>query len=124
MSARFLFPSAATRKLQNYLRMYRKRFGFSQDELAFLLSCHSGATMSRYEARPANGAGARDRCQAGLNTRLRKVLEIAQGPTVQSLSYMSVQPGGVRHESPWSLKTSLLLDGNCNWRNLGSRSGV
>jgi transcriptional regulator with XRE-family HTH domain len=29
--------------------MHRKRSGFSQDEIAFLLSCHSGATMSRYE---------------------------------------------------------------------------
>lgn len=29
--------------------MHRKRSGFSQDEIAFLLSCRSGATMSRYE---------------------------------------------------------------------------
>src|SRR5262245_46021759 len=36
-------------KLQNYLRTYRKRSGFSQDEIAFLLSCQSGTKVSRYE---------------------------------------------------------------------------
>jgi transcriptional regulator with XRE-family HTH domain len=45
----FYFPSVATRKLQNYLRMHRKRSGLSQEEIAFLLSCYSGATVSRYE---------------------------------------------------------------------------
>jgi transcriptional regulator with XRE-family HTH domain len=36
-------------KLQNYLRTYRKRAGLSQDEVAFLLGCESGAKTSRYE---------------------------------------------------------------------------
>ena len=36
-------------KLDNYLRTYRKSRGFSQRELAFLLGCHSGAKVSRYE---------------------------------------------------------------------------
>lgn len=36
-------------KLQNYLRTYRKRAGFSQDEVAFLLGCESGTKVSRYE---------------------------------------------------------------------------
>ena len=38
-----------SRKLQNYLRTYRKRAGFSQDEVAFLLGCQSGTKVSRYE---------------------------------------------------------------------------
>ena len=38
-----------SRKLQNYLRTYRKRFGLSQEELAFLLGVKSGANVSRYE---------------------------------------------------------------------------
>ncbi len=37
------------RKLENYLRTYRKRAGLSQDEAAALLGCRSGAKMSRYE---------------------------------------------------------------------------
>ena len=36
-------------KLQNYLRTYRKRSGLSQDEVAFLLGCQTGAKVSRYE---------------------------------------------------------------------------
>ena len=36
-------------KLDNYLRMYRKRAGLSQDELAFLLGARSGTVASRYE---------------------------------------------------------------------------
>jgi transcriptional regulator with XRE-family HTH domain len=36
-------------KLSNYLRTYRKRAGFSQDEIAFLLGVHSGAKVCRYE---------------------------------------------------------------------------
>ena len=36
-------------KLQNYLRTFRKRAGLSQDEVAFLLGCQSGAKVSRYE---------------------------------------------------------------------------
>ncbi len=39
----------ASHRLQNYLRTYRKRAGLSQDELAFLLGCQSGAKVSRYE---------------------------------------------------------------------------
>ena len=35
--------------LDNYLRTYRKRFGLSQSEMAFLLGCASGAKISRYE---------------------------------------------------------------------------
>jgi transcriptional regulator with XRE-family HTH domain len=36
-------------KLHNYLRTYRKRAGLSQDEVAFLLGCHTAAHVSRYE---------------------------------------------------------------------------
>jgi transcriptional regulator with XRE-family HTH domain len=35
--------------LPNYLRMYRKRSGFSQAEMAFLLGAHGAAKVSRYE---------------------------------------------------------------------------
>ncbi|MCI0423100.1 MAG: helix-turn-helix domain-containing protein [Acidobacteria bacterium] len=38
-----------TLKLPNYLRSYRKRLGFTQDELAFLLCLHSGSKVCRYE---------------------------------------------------------------------------
>lgn len=37
------------KKLPNYLRTYRKRFGFTQDEIAYLLGCQNGAMVSRYE---------------------------------------------------------------------------
>jgi len=36
-------------KLDNYLRMHRKKAGFTQREIAFLLGCQSGAKVSRYE---------------------------------------------------------------------------
>ncbi len=36
-------------KLPNYLKTFRKRAGLTQDELAFLLGCKSGAKVSRYE---------------------------------------------------------------------------
>lgn len=36
-------------KLDNYLRTHRKKLGLSQREVAFLLGCHSGAKVSRYE---------------------------------------------------------------------------
>jgi transcriptional regulator with XRE-family HTH domain len=36
-------------KLTNYLRAHRKRAGFTQDEVAYLLGCRSGAKVSRYE---------------------------------------------------------------------------
>lgn len=36
-------------KLSNYLRTYRKRAGLTQDEMAYLLGCRSGAKVSRYE---------------------------------------------------------------------------
>ena len=36
-------------RLPNYLRTHRKRAGLSQDEVAFLLGCRSGAKVSRYE---------------------------------------------------------------------------
>jgi transcriptional regulator with XRE-family HTH domain len=39
----------AARRLPNYLRTYRKRSGLSQDDVAFLLGCQSGAKVSRYE---------------------------------------------------------------------------
>jgi transcriptional regulator with XRE-family HTH domain len=39
----------ATHKLENYLRMYRKRAGLSQDEVAYLLGGKSGTIASRYE---------------------------------------------------------------------------
>jgi len=41
----------ATRKLENYLRTYRKRSGLTQREMAFLLGCQTGAQVSRYEKR-------------------------------------------------------------------------
>ena len=37
--------------LQNYLRTYRRRSRFSQDEVAFLLGSRSGTKVSRYEQR-------------------------------------------------------------------------
>lgn len=40
-----------TRRLDNYLRTYRKRFSLSQDEVAFLLGVKSGTKVSRYERR-------------------------------------------------------------------------
>lgn len=36
-------------RLPNYLRMHRKRMGLSQQDVAFLLGCRSGAKVSRYE---------------------------------------------------------------------------
>lgn len=36
-------------KLPHYLRSHRKRLGFSQGELAFLLGCRTGAKVSHYE---------------------------------------------------------------------------
>jgi transcriptional regulator with XRE-family HTH domain len=36
-------------KLDNYLRTHRKKLGLTQREVAFLLGCHSGAKVSRYE---------------------------------------------------------------------------
>ena len=36
-------------RLPNYLRTYRKRAGFTQDDIAYLLGCRSGAKVSRYE---------------------------------------------------------------------------
>lgn len=36
-------------RLSNYLRTYRKRSGFTQDEIAYLLGCKNGAKVSRYE---------------------------------------------------------------------------
>lgn len=38
-----------TTKLPNYLRAERKRRGLSQEEIAYLLGCESGAKVSRYE---------------------------------------------------------------------------
>jgi len=48
-------------KLPNYLRTYRKRLGFSQDEMAFLLRLHDGAKVCRFE---------RYRCPPSLETTL------------------------------------------------------
>jgi len=39
----------AHRKLQNYLRVHRRRAGFSQQEVAFLLGTNSKGKVSRYE---------------------------------------------------------------------------
>jgi transcriptional regulator with XRE-family HTH domain len=38
-----------SQRLPNYLKSHRKRSGLSQDEVAFLLGCASGAKVSRYE---------------------------------------------------------------------------
>ena len=38
-----------SRKLENYLRTYRKRAALSQDEVAFLLGCRNATKVSRYE---------------------------------------------------------------------------
>ena len=38
-----------TNKLPNYLRTFRKRSGLSQTEVAFLLGCEYGTSISRYE---------------------------------------------------------------------------
>lgn len=38
-----------TFRLDNYLRTYRRRLRFSQDEVAFLLGTKSGTKVSRYE---------------------------------------------------------------------------
>lgn len=40
-----------THKLENYLRMYRKKSGLTQRDVAFLLGCQNGAQVSRYEKR-------------------------------------------------------------------------
>jgi transcriptional regulator with XRE-family HTH domain len=39
----------AHRKLQNYLRVHRRRAGFSQQDVAFLLGTNSKGKVSRYE---------------------------------------------------------------------------
>jgi transcriptional regulator with XRE-family HTH domain len=39
----------ASPQLPNYLRTNRKRFGLSQDEVAYLLGAESGAKVCRYE---------------------------------------------------------------------------
>ena len=44
----FLFLTMYAR-LPNYLKSYRRRAGLSQDEVAFLLGCQTGAKVSRYE---------------------------------------------------------------------------
>lgn len=49
MSSRSNTTSVTFRRLQNYLRTHRKRTGLSQDEIAFLLGCHSGSQISRCE---------------------------------------------------------------------------
>ena len=40
-----------TPRLENYLRAYRKKSGFTQRDVAFLLGCQNGAQVSRYEKR-------------------------------------------------------------------------
>ena len=37
------------KKLENYLRTYRKRVGLTQEEVGFLLGCEDGTKVSRYE---------------------------------------------------------------------------
>jgi len=39
----------STNKLSNYLKMYRKRLGLTQREMAYLLGCGHGSKVSRYE---------------------------------------------------------------------------
>lgn len=39
----------ASHKFPNYLRLYRKRLGLSQHEIAFLLGWRDGSQPSRYE---------------------------------------------------------------------------
>jgi transcriptional regulator with XRE-family HTH domain len=39
----------ASHRLPNYLRVYRKRSGLSQHEIAFLLGWHGASQPSRYE---------------------------------------------------------------------------
>lgn len=38
-----------SKRLNNYLQMYRRRLGLSQEEVAFLLGSKSGTKISRYE---------------------------------------------------------------------------
>lgn len=45
----FLLSAMAHHKLPNYLRTHRRRAGFTQNELAFLLGSSSGNNVSRYE---------------------------------------------------------------------------
>ena len=40
-----------SRRLDNYLRMYRRHSGLSQKEMAFLLGCREESKVSRYERR-------------------------------------------------------------------------
>ena len=42
---------AMSAPLESYLKTYRRRSGFSQDEIAFLLGSTSGQKVSRYEHR-------------------------------------------------------------------------
>jgi DNA-binding XRE family transcriptional regulator len=39
----------SSRKLKNYLRTHRKRHGLSQEHIAYLLDCDSGANVSKHE---------------------------------------------------------------------------
>lgn len=41
----------ASRRLENYLRTYRRRSGLTQGEVVFLLGRKNGAQLSRYEKR-------------------------------------------------------------------------
>jgi transcriptional regulator with XRE-family HTH domain len=43
----YLWP---TKRLQHYLRTPRRRYGFSQSEVALLLGASSGTKVSRYES--------------------------------------------------------------------------
>ena len=36
-------------RLKSYMRTFRRRTGFTQSELAFLIGCSSGTQISRYE---------------------------------------------------------------------------
>lgn len=45
-----------SKTLPNYLKTYRRKAGLTQDDMAYLLGCNSGAKVSRYEhfkARPS-----------------------------------------------------------------------
>jgi transcriptional regulator with XRE-family HTH domain len=62
------------KRLHNYLRTYRKRAAFSQDEVAFLLGGRHGSKVARYE---------RNTRQPGLETAL--AYEVLLGTPVREL---------------------------------------
>ena len=117
----------SSRKLENYLRMHRKKSGLTQSEVAFLLGCQSGAKVCRYERRnrrpgletvfacefifhtPASElfAGMRDRARRSVQRRARRLLlrhtksvgrQTAEGVSPLLLSIAKSHPGELRYE--------------------------